>query len=70
MYNTYVPFRKESSTSESRAPIPAAPSDLPTPPAVIDTASLFGRSNELRLWHRGQEYRMRITKAGKLILTK
>jgi hemin uptake protein HemP len=69
-YNVRVPLRKDPSESESPAPVAAALSDLPTPPAVIDTASLFGRSNELRLWHRGQEYRMRITKAGKLILTK
>jgi hemin uptake protein HemP len=36
----------------------------------LDVATLFGRSNEIRLLHRGQEYRLRITKAGKLILTK
>jgi len=39
-------------------------------PVVIDTAALFGRRNEIRVRHNGQEYRLRITKAGKLILTK
>ena len=39
-------------------------------PAAIDVAALFGRANEIRLLHRGQEYRLRITKSGKLILTK
>jgi len=39
-------------------------------PVVLDTATLFGRRNEIRVRHNGQEYRLRITKAGKLILTK
>ena len=39
-------------------------------PVVLDTAALFGRRNEIRVRHNGQEYRLRITKAGKLILTK
>jgi hemin uptake protein HemP len=37
---------------------------------VIDTRELFGESTEVRLHHRGEEYRLRITKQGKLILTK
>ncbi len=37
---------------------------------VIDAANLFDGASEVRLVHRGQEYRLRITKAGKLILTK
>jgi hemin uptake protein HemP len=41
-----------------------------TGPPVLQAAALFGASNEIRLLHRGQEYRLRITKAGKLILTK
>ena len=41
-------------------------------PAVraIDTRELFGDSTEVRLHHRGEEYRLRITRQGKLILTK
>lgn len=41
-----------------------------SPVPVIDTSELFGESTEVRLRHRGQEYRLRITKQGKLILTK
>jgi hemin uptake protein HemP len=39
-------------------------------PAVIEVATLFGAAQEIRLLHRGEEYRLRITKSGKLILTK
>lgn len=39
-------------------------------PVVVDSAALFGRGNEVRVQQNGQEYRLRITKAGKLILTK
>ncbi len=36
----------------------------------LDTDAVFGAGREVILVHRGQEYRLRITKAGKLILTK
>jgi hemin uptake protein HemP len=36
----------------------------------LDTGAVFGTAREVILVHRGQEYRLRITKAGKLILTK
>jgi hemin uptake protein HemP len=36
----------------------------------LDTGAVFGASREVILVHGGQEYRLRITKAGKLILTK
>ena len=62
-------FRKDASSGESPA-MPPAQGAAPPSPAAVDAAALFGRSNEVRLWHRGQEYRLRITKAGKLILTK
>jgi hemin uptake protein HemP len=39
-------------------------------PPVIDAQALFARGSEVRLIHRGMEYRLRITKQGKLILTK
>ncbi|HEY7118174.1 MAG TPA: hemin uptake protein HemP [Tepidisphaeraceae bacterium] len=42
----------------------------PLPPRVVNSAELFGSANEVRVRHHGQEYRLRITKAGKLILTK
>jgi hemin uptake protein HemP len=37
---------------------------------VIDTAALFGDEREVCLVHRGVVYRLRITRQGKLILTK
>ena len=36
----------------------------------LDSANLFNGQDEVRLIHRGQEYRLRITRQGKLILTK
>jgi hemin uptake protein HemP len=36
----------------------------------LDAASVFAGHREVVLVHRGQEYRLRITKANKLILTK
>ena len=41
-----------------------------SPPPVVDTARLFGDRDELTLLHRGAEYRLRITRFGRLILTK
>ena len=40
------------------------------PPVIVETAALFKGTDEVRLLHRGQEYRLRVTKQGKLILTK
>jgi hemin uptake protein HemP len=36
----------------------------------IDTETLLQREREIVIVHRGQEYRLRITKSDKLILTK
>ncbi|MEO1767291.1 hemin uptake protein HemP [Thiobacter aerophilum] len=36
----------------------------------IPSERLFRQENEVRILHQGQEYRLRITRAGKLILTK
>ena len=36
----------------------------------LDTASLFGDKRELVILHNGEAYRLRITRQGKLILTK
>lgn len=41
-----------------------------TRPPVTRSDQLFGNSNELIIDHYGQEYRLRITNLGKLILTK
>ncbi|HZO38852.1 MAG TPA: hemin uptake protein HemP [Methylomirabilota bacterium] len=54
--------------SELAAPETAAPE----PAAVrrVESASLFQRGREVVIVHHGQEYRLRITKSDKLILTK
>jgi hemin uptake protein HemP len=44
--------------------------DSPAPLPRLDTGAVFGAGREVILVHRGQEYRLRITRAGKLILTK
>ena len=36
----------------------------------VESAALFERGREVVIVHHGQEYRLRITKSGKLILTK
>jgi hemin uptake protein HemP len=46
----------------------AAP-DAAAPRRIFSTA-LFREDREVVIIHRGQEYRLRITKADKLILTK
>lgn len=42
----------------------------PGPPRRIDTTSLLQREREIVIVHRGQEYRLRVTRSDKLILTK
>ena len=42
----------------------------PVPPVTLETEALFKGTDEVRLLHRGQEYRLRVTKQGKLLLTK
>jgi hemin uptake protein HemP len=45
-------------------PAPAAPE------RQVPSAALFQGRREIIIVHHGQEYRLRITRAGKLILTK
>jgi hemin uptake protein HemP len=40
------------------------------PTKVIDVKDLMGRAREVQLYHAGGLYRLRLTKANKLILTK
>jgi hemin uptake protein HemP len=56
---------------ESRG-APASDDDVVGPSLVrrVESALLFERGRELIIVHRGQEYRLRITKSDKLILTK
>ncbi|MDA8128074.1 MAG: hemin uptake protein HemP [Betaproteobacteria bacterium] len=70
--------------SESRAEAPRAMPNPPFPPAdvrpehrtsidspgVVPADSLFQGGQEVLIRHNGEHYRLRITKSGKLILTK
>lgn len=54
------------------APLPASTPVPPsaTAPAIVDAAQLLGGAGEILIRHAGQDYRLRITRANKLILTK
>jgi hemin uptake protein HemP len=53
-----------------RGSIETKPSTSPPKPRRIGTAELMGDARELVIEHGGEEYRLRITSNGKLILTK
>lgn len=42
----------------------------PPPPQSLDALTLFAGRKEIRLDLRGESYRLRITRRGRLILTK
>lgn len=50
--------------------LPADPEQRPCPPDAIPAGLLFQGSQEILIAHNGETYRLRITKNGKLILTK
>jgi hemin uptake protein HemP len=50
--------------------IPAEPGQRTLPPGIIPTDFLFQGNQEILISHNGEHYRLRITKNGKLILTK
>ena len=50
-------------------PEPASPAEA-TIDRQLPSAALFQGRREIIIVHRGQEYRLRITRADKLILTK
>jgi hemin uptake protein HemP len=49
---------------------PAEPGQRPCPPGVIPADLLFQGNREVLIGHNSETYRLRITKNGKLILTK
>jgi len=57
---------------EMRARVSDDRSKLPQPKQVpvLDVRRLFGKFNEVRLRHCSEEYRLRLTRNNKLILTK
>lgn len=57
--------------------LPEEPKNPKSPPPLeeverlrYDTQTLFGRAREVELIHRGEIYRLRMTRQDKLILTK
>lgn len=50
------------------------PAPMPAPPQVtmptVSSEQLMGSSRELRILHQGEQYVLRMTRLGKLILTK
>ena len=48
----------------------AVPPPVASVPRQFDSRTLFGSAQEVRIEHFGQEYRLRQTRNGKLILTK
>ncbi|OJY30749.1 MAG: hemin uptake protein HemP [Rhodobacterales bacterium 65-51] len=50
--------------------IPVEPVRRPPPPGIIPTDLLFQGNQEILISHNGEHYRLRITRNGKLILTK
>ena len=56
-------------SSRQFAPAPVAPSAVPAL-RVVTSAELFGSGREIRILHHGAHYTLRLTRMGKLILTK
>lgn len=50
------------------APAPGERADEPR--KVVTSEQILGRAREITIRHEGQEYRLQITRNGKLILTK
>ena len=53
--------------TETSAPSPSAAAQTPQ---RVSTAALLGDRAELEIEHKGEVYRLRVTRTGKLILTK
>jgi len=50
--------------------LPVEPGTRTCPPGIIPADFLFQGSQEILISYKGEHYRLRITKNGKLILTK
>ena len=57
-------------TPREAAPRPTMPAGLTRARRIIASHALFADQHEIVIVHGADEYRLRITKAGKLILTK
>jgi hemin uptake protein HemP len=68
MHVVTLPLSSTEQTPRAASSAPHAHS-LPAQ-RQFDSRSLFGDAREVRIEHYGQEYRLRQTRNGKLILTK
>jgi hemin uptake protein HemP len=70
--NSFQPTPDVHAMPLSPCPTPPQTSDdrRTLPLGVIPTQALFGSHQEVLISHNGEHYRLRITKNGKLILTK
>lgn len=59
-----------AATSQPVGPAPGAGGPAAAPPLEISSAALLGDRTEVRIRHRGEIYRLTLTRAGKLILHK
>lgn len=57
-------------TSKSTTDQEAQPDKPPKPGRAIDAQALFGQSNVVLIEFKGECYQLRLTRNGKLILTK
>lgn len=65
----------EGVTAKEGEPMPASEGKVTAAPGrdrerVFDSRILFGQSREIRITHNGESYSLRVTRLGKLILTK
>lgn len=60
----------ESASGEALGPRPTEPPAGLAHVRRLESTTLFEHGREVVIVHHGQEYRLRITKSGKLILTK
>ena len=58
------------SFSRAEAPAEPPPESSRLEERALDSRALFGESREVLIEHHGEQYRLRLTRAGKLILTK
>ena len=61
---------RTSGSTQAESPSAGETAGGPPPVRRVESATLFERGREVVIVHRGQEYRLRITKSDKLILTK
>jgi hemin uptake protein HemP len=64
--------KDESQTSPGATRIAGDPGTAQSPPPVprFESRTLFGTARELVIEHAGHDYRLRVTRQNKLILTK